>query len=91
MTDFHTAKVDWLDDNSWKNLVDIDLPHLRHLAVRIVIIYHKQIYEDDKDNIIYSYTSRYARPTHRLYTGNLLMKDPILEICLAIDRIFPPR
>jgi hypothetical protein len=91
MTDFHTPKVDWLDDNSWKNLIEIDLPHLRHLDVCISVIYHKQIYDDDKDNIIYSFTSRYARPTYRLYTGSLLKKDPILEICLTIDQVFPGR
>ncbi|CAF0909363.1 unnamed protein product [Rotaria sordida] len=91
MIDFHTAKVDWLDDNNWKNLIDIDLPHLRYLDVRISVIYHKQIYDDDKDNIIYSFTSRYGRPTYRLYTGSLLKRDPILEICLTIDQVFPLR
>jgi len=91
MIDFHTAKVDWLDDSNWKNLIDIDLPHLRHLDVWICVIYHKQIYDDDKDNIIYSFTSRYARPTYRLYTGSLLKRDPILEICLTIHQVFPIR
>ncbi|CAF1037966.1 unnamed protein product [Adineta steineri] len=91
MIDFNTAQLDWLDDNNWKNLIDIDLPHLRHLDVRICVIYHKQIYDDDKDNIIYSFTSRYARPNYRLYTGSLLKKNPILEICLTIDQIFPVR
>jgi hypothetical protein len=91
MIDFHTPKVDWLDDDNWKNLIDIDLPHLRHLDVCISVIYHKQIYDDDKDNIIYSFTSRYARPTYRLYTGSLLKKDPILEICLTIHQVFPVR
>ncbi|CAF3098611.1 unnamed protein product [Rotaria sp. Silwood2] len=91
MIDFHTAKIDWLDDNNWKNLVDIDLPHLHYLGVRISVIYHKQIYDDDKDNIIYSFTSRYGRPTYRLYTGSLLKRDPILEICLTIDQVFPLR
>jgi len=91
MLDFHTAKVDWLDDSNWKNLIDIDLPHLRHLDVCISVIYHKQIYDDDKDNIIYSFTSRYARPNYRLYTGSLLKKDPILEICLTIHQAFPVR
>jgi hypothetical protein len=91
MIDFQTPKVDWLDDNSWTNLVDIDLPHLRHLDVRICVIYHKQIHEDDKDNIIYSFTSRYGRPNYRLYTGSLLKKHPILEICLTINRAFPER
>jgi hypothetical protein len=91
MIDFHTSKVDWLDDGNWKNLIDIDLPHLRHLDVCICVIYHKQIYDDDKDNIIYSFTSRYARPTCRLYTGSLLKKNPILEICLTIHQVFPDR
>jgi hypothetical protein len=91
MIDFHTPKVDWLEDNNWKNLIDIDLPHLRHLNVRISIIYHKQIYDDDKDNIIYCFTSRYARPSYRLYTGSLLKRDPILEISLTINQVFPVR
>lgn len=91
MTDFHTPKVDWLDDGNWKTLIDVHLPHLRSLDVRISVIYHKQIYDDDKDNIIYSFTSRYARPTYRLYTGSLLKRDPILEICLTINQVFPLR
>jgi len=91
MVGFNTAEPDWLDDNKWKNLIDIDLPNLRHLHVRICVIYHKQIYDDDKDNIIYSFTSRYARPTYRLYTGSLLKRNPILEICLRIDQAFPLR
>lgn len=91
MLDFHTQKVDWLDDGNWQTLIEIDLPHLRHLDVRIAVIYHKQIHDDDKDNIIYSFTSRYARPTYRLYTGSLLKRDPVLEICLTIDRVFPIR
>lgn len=91
MIDFHTPKVDWLDDSNWKNLIDIDLPHLRHLDVSICVIYHKQIYDDDKDNIIYSFTSRYGRPTYRLYTGSLLKRNPILEICLTINQVFPLR
>lgn len=91
MTDFHTPKVDWLDDNNWKNLIEIDLPNLRHLDVCLSVIYHKQICDDDKDNIIYSFTSRYGHPTHRLYTGSLLKKDPILEIRLTIDQVFPMR
>ncbi len=91
MIDFHTPKVDWLEDMNWKNLIDIDLPHLRHLDVRICVIYHKQIYDDDKDNIIYSFTSRYARPSYRLYTGSLLKRDPILEISLTINQVFPVR
>lgn len=91
MIGFHTPKVDWLDDNNWKNLIEIDLPHLRHLDVRISVIYHKHIHDDDKDNIIYSFTSRYARPTYRLYTGSLLKRDPVLEICLTIDQVFPLR
>lgn len=91
MIDFHTAKVDWLDDNNWKNLVDIDLPQLRYLDVSICVIYHKQIYEDDKDNIIYSFTSRYGRPSYRLYKGSLIKRDPILEICLTINQVFPLR
>ena len=88
MIDFNTPKTDWLDDNSWNDLIEIDLPNLRHLDVRICVIYQKQIYDDDKDNIIYSYTSRYGRPSYRLYTGSLLRKEPILEICLTIDRVF---
>ncbi|CAF1016912.1 unnamed protein product [Adineta ricciae] len=91
MIDFHTAELDWLDDETWKTLIESDLPFLRHLDVRICVIYHKQIYDDDKDNIIYSFTSRYARPTYRLYTGSLLKKNPILEICLTIDQVFPLR
>jgi hypothetical protein len=91
MVDFNTGELDWLDDNKWKNLIEIDLPCLRHLYVRICVIYHKQIYDDDKDNIIYSFTSRYARPTYRLYTGSLLKRNPILEICLTIDQAFPLR
>lgn len=89
--DFHTNKVDWLDDNNWKNLIDINLPHLRHLDVQIFVIYDKLVYDDDKDNIIYSFTSRYSRPTYRLYTGSLLRRDPILAICLTIHRVFPTR
>ena len=91
MVDFQTRKVDWLDDSGWQNLIDIDLPYLRHLDVRISVIYHKQMHDDDKDNIIFSFTSRYARPTYRLYTGTLIKRDPILEICLTIDRVFPIR
>ena len=91
MVNFNTPKVDWLDDISWKTLIDFDLPHLRQLNVRIIVIYHKQICDDDKDNIIYSLTSRYARPTYRLYTGSLLKRDPILEICLTIHQMFPFR
>ena len=91
MLDFNTAQVDWLDDNHWTSLIDIDLPHLRHLDVRICVIYRKQVYDDDKDNIIYSHTSRFARPHDRLYSSSLLKRDPILEICLAIHRTFPCR
>ncbi|CAM4825190.1 unnamed protein product [Rotaria magnacalcarata] len=91
MIDFHTAKVDWLDDKNWKNLIYIDLPQLRYLDVHICVIYHKQIHDDDKDNIIYSFTSRYGRPTYRLYTGSLLKRDPILEICLTIKQVLPLR
>ena len=91
MTDFHTPKLDWLDDINWKNLIEIDLPNLRHLNVCISVIYHKQVYDDDKDNIIYSFTSRYGHPAHRLYTGSLLKRDPILEIRLTIDQVFPMR
>lgn len=91
MIDFNTGKLDWLDDITWKNLIEIDLPRLRHLDVRICVIYHKQIHDDDKDNIIYSFTSRYARPTYRLYTGSLMKKNPALEICLTIDQAFPMR
>lgn len=91
MINFNTPKVDWLDDMNWKHLIDIDLPHLRHLDVQINVIYHKQIYDDDKENIIFSLTSRYARPTYRLYTGSLLKRDPILEISLTIHQVFPLR
>lgn len=91
MIDFNTPKTDWLDDNYWNDLISIDLPNLRQLDVRICVIYQKQIHDDDKDNIIYSYTSRYGRPTYRLYTGSLLRKEPILEICLTIGRVFPRR
>jgi hypothetical protein len=91
MIDFNTAKVDWLDDDNWNDLINVDLPQLSHLEVRICIIYDRQIYDDDKDNIIYSYTSRYARPIDRLYTGSLLKKDPMLEICLCINRTIPLR
>ena len=88
MIDFNTPQLDWLDDAHWNALIEKDLPQLRRLDVRICIIYHKQIYDDDKENIIYSYTSRFARPNDRLYTGSLKKRDPILEICLTIDRAF---
>ena len=91
MIDFNTAQVDWLDDNHWTSLIDTDLPHLRHLDVRICVIYLKQVYDDDKDNIIYSHTRRSARPHNRLYSSSLLKRDPILEIGLSIHRTFPSR
>ena len=91
LVDFHTPHVDWLEDNNWKTLIDVDLPHLQHLDVQICIIYHNLVYEDDKDNIIYSFTSRYSRPSYRLYTGSLLKRDPILEISLTINQVFPVR
>ena len=91
MIDFNTPQVDWLDDSHWSDLIERDLPRLRRLNVRICIIYHKQIHEDDKENIIYSYTSRFARPIDRMYTGVLKRRDPILEMSLTIDRAFPRR
>lgn len=91
MTDFHTSKADWLEDSNWKNLIDIDLPHLRHLNVRISLIYFNPVDEEDKDNIIYTFTSRFTRPSYRLYTSSLLKKDPILEMSLTINQVFPAR
>jgi len=91
MVDFNTGELDWLDDNKWKNLIEIDLPNLRHLHVRICVIYHKPIFDDDKDNILYTLTSRYVRPTYRFYTASILKRNPILEICLRIDQAFPLR
>ena len=55
------------------------------------VIYHKQIFDDGKDNIIYSFTSRYALPTYRFYADSLLKRDLGLEICLTIDQVFPIR
>ena len=89
MIDFNTPEIDWLDDSHWNVLIEKDLPLLRRLDVRICIIYHNVINDDDKENTIYSYTSRFARPNNRLYTGSLKKRDPILEITLTINRAFP--
>jgi hypothetical protein len=88
MIDFNTPQIDWLDDSHWNVLIEKDLPRLRRLNVRICIIYHNPIDDDEKDNIIYCYISRFARPTNRLYMGSLKKRDPILEITLTIDRAF---
>ncbi|CAF0904496.1 unnamed protein product [Didymodactylos carnosus] len=88
IVDLNTPEADWLEDINWNQLVELDLLYLRSLYVKICIIYLKEMHDDDRDNIIYSFTSRFHQPPNRLYTGECIQNKYPLQICLMIDKEF---